>query len=93
MSTTVPPAGWSLLTASSGLTLHRLPLFVVGMLVLEFVGLIVLQRHQAHVQAQCQRSVLELVRVMPGVKVVTAYADGSFEIRSDNTDGPQNGKP
>jgi hypothetical protein len=63
------------------------------MLVLEFVGLIVLQRHQAHVQAQSQRSVLELVRIMPGVKVVNAHADGSFEIRSDSTDGRRSGNP
>jgi hypothetical protein len=93
MSATVAPAGWSLLTASCGLALYRSPLAVVAMLVLEFAGLIVLQRHQAHVQAQCQRSVLELVRIMPGVKVIHANADGSFEIRSDNTDGWQNGKP
>jgi hypothetical protein len=88
---TVAPAGWSLLTSASGWALHRSPLAAVGMLVLQFVGLIFLQRYQVHVQAQCQRSVLKLVRIMPGVTAVQTHADGSFEIRSDHADSPRSG--
>jgi len=90
---TVAPAGWSLLTSVSSWALHRSPLAVGGMLVLQFVGLIVLQRYQLRVQAQCQRSVLNLVRSMPGVTVVNARADGSFEIRCDSTNGGRDHKP
>lgn len=88
---TVAPASWSLLTSVSGWALHRSPLTVVGMLVLQFVGLIALQRYQVRVQAQCQRSVLKLVRIMPKVTAVQTHADGSFEIRSDHTGSTRSG--
>jgi hypothetical protein len=89
VGSTVAPAGWSLLTSSSVWALHRSPLAAGGMLVLQFVGVIVLQRYQVRVQDQCQQSVLKLVRRMRGVTAVQTHADGSFEIRCDNTDGPR----
>jgi hypothetical protein len=88
---TMAPAGWSLLTSASGWALHRSPLAVVGMLALQFVGLILLQRYQVRAQAQCQRSVLKLVRLMHGVTAVSANVDGSFEIRCDCANGPRGG--
>ena len=49
------------------------------------------QRYQVRVQAQCQWSVLKLVRIMPKVTAVQTHADGSFEIRSDHTGSTRSG--
>jgi hypothetical protein len=64
------------------LALHHSPRAVLAMVVLEFVGLAVLQWQQGRLQAGSRQGALAIVEVLHDARAVVIGADGSIEVRA-----------